>query len=133
MRCKGKTISGKKCQRQCDDGYCWQHNHVNIQSGGAYRSVKKPLKFALPKKGNWTIYGRISCPYTSGAFEYLMTRLPSNQTLIFYDITKLQPNLTTQDLQSKLKKYIRNQRTIPMIFDDKNKFVGGFSDLQKKL
>lgn len=118
MRCSGKLQSGGRCHRISTSRYCWQHQ----QSGGGGIS-----KFSKPTKDEWDIYGKSFCPYTQGALKYLGEN--SDIKINFYDITKLNPPLTTQEVAKKLKV---NHNSVPMIFDPNNKFVGGFNELKQK-
>lgn len=119
----------------------------SIQSGGNLQISKNNEKIAtnkkttkkgamesldLPVKGVWTIYGRSSCPYTNAAVKY-MEKL--GEKYVFYD-TDAMGIPSTQSinvLRSTLGSLVKNQQTVPMIFNKNLLFIGGFSDLQSKL
>lgn len=126
-RCTKKCQNGTRCQRQCDGKKksCWQHiksKTTNRLIGGATQSDN----FVMPKKGQWEIYGRDTCPYTRRAIDYAKN-IPWD--VVFHDMLKM--NISAQQLIQKLKGKIGNHSTVPMIFDHQNNFIGGFSELNQ--
>lgn len=126
MRCRRTTQNGVRCHRQVIGGsYCWQHN----LRGGVSRRVSR-RGFPMPKRGKWDIYGRIGCPYTYAAKAYLEKKV-GHEKVMFYDITEMNPPLSVCQLRDKLGSRVGNYRTIPMIFNPQNQFIGGYSDLRE--
>lgn len=81
--------------------------------------------FSLPKEDkNFRIYGASWCPYCNKARELLDDK---NIPYIYYDIEDLK--LNKQELQKKLRPWIGDYSTIPIIFYG-DMFIGGFSSLQ---
>jgi len=141
MRCE-HLINRRRCKREVTGRkYCWQHSKKvikNNSSVGGGKNVKTSVKtvvnsnrFAYPKEGSWEIYGKSYCPYTLGAIQHLNDSSLSCR-VVFYDIGKF--NMNTSELRQKLidKGYkVGSHSTVPMIFNDKNKFIGGFTQLKR--
>ena len=132
-RCRQKiSTTGRLCKReQMDDStYCWQHMNTegsSKQSGGSY-SPDKP-HIPLPSKGKWTIYGRGStCPVTRAAVRYI---IDIGVPYEFHDTDTMgiAPGAAVSVLREALGGRVKNHNTVPMIFNPKGKFVGGFDNL----
>ena len=98
-----------------------KRNQKNLrQRGGGINKISK-TKTA-------EIYGRMSCPYTSGAVELLNKK---NIKHTFYDLTK-EDNAKKLSSLKKSNIVSNNWNTVPVIMIN-NGFVGGMTDLQTKL
>jgi glutaredoxin len=127
-RCAHRLSTGKLCQRHPDDGkrYCWQHKS---QTGGNIKRSSIPL----PINGEWTVYGRGStCPYTRAAVKYL-DDLGEKYAFHDTDAMGILPGQSISLIREMLGSRVKNHQTVPMIFNRKSLFIGGFSDLQSKL
>lgn len=130
MKCHGRTLNGTTCARQTTSKrYCWQH------VGGG--SIQKPKTFSRPKLNSWEIYGSSSCPWTINAVDLLSRN--KKIKLFFYDMNIIWPGkdfyLAKEKLLVGLRDLFggRDHHTMPIIFDDQNRFVGGFTDLERRL
>lgn len=87
--------------------------------------IKKSLK-PLPsvnKNDEWTVYGAEWCPYCVKAKALLVEKKLAH---IYHDVTEY------SNARDSLKEWTDGYKTIPVVFN-KNKFVGGYTDLVKKL
>jgi len=138
VKCSQRLSCGRRCSRNVDVGSCWQHGGAKKRkrsrrkgkNDGGRNGVKvsKPKKFGKPKRGEWTIYGHHQCPYTASAFEYLKLRLQGSQKLVFYDLGVIKSE-SLISLRNYLANYLGSHGSMPMIFDSKGIFIGGYSDL----
>ena len=76
-------------------------------------------------KDKWRIYTKPGCGYCSDAKTLLKNNKIVYNEIIINDVNR-------QSILETLKKQIGNQKTFPIIFNDK-KHIGGFTDLQKYL
>ena len=91
--------------------------------------ISKPSKLAKPKMGEWTIYGHQMCPYTAKAFEHLKKVVKNNGgKLVFYDLGVIKSE-SLNSFRIYLFDHLGNHRTMPMIFNPKGIFIGGYSNL----
>lgn len=86
-----------------------------------YNKDKNKEFHAPDVNDEWTIYGAEYCSFCTKTKEYFKER---NIKIKYYDIDAIN--------KDKLLLLTDNYPTIPKIFN-KNKFIGGFSELQKIL
>lgn len=114
MKCQSTTHNGKKCLRNANNGYCWQHK--NNKKGGGSLSI-----IPAPKKNEWTIYGKNYCGYTQRARQNLKSHK-------YYNIeTKSSEEIKKFKKENNIP---QSYNTVPMIFDNNGKFIGGYNDLK---
>jgi len=130
-KCTKILKNGLSCSRSVNSSTCWQH-------GGNLSNIKviRIDTFKLPKKNCWEIYGSSHCPWTKKALFILKNKMKNiigNQKVYFYDIDLMWPDLEfhagISKLISKLRSKINNHKTIPMIFNQKTVFIGGYENL----
>ena len=103
------------------------------KSRKSQKSRKKSFKQGNQKGGGiisaYKIYGRNSCPFTTGAVS-LLGSLNKNHT--FFDIENNNDNKVKLTNLKKSGVVPKSWNTVPVILL-KNKFIGGMDDLQRKL
>jgi glutaredoxin 3 len=135
-QCNGMRCDGFKCQRKCNDTFCWQHNKksavvnrspvINKKSPVVNRSpvINKPSPRIVrksPKKAiNVLIYTIPTCPYCIKAKQLLTSK----------NIPYIEVNLQNEPvLRNKLIEKT-GQKTVPQIFIN-DQFIGGYNELSK--
>jgi len=94
--------------------------------------MKKYTEFPYPKKDKITVYGREGCPYCEKIKSFLKDFYGKNlnKNVDYHDIFDIIDSKQAKDVtdfKKKMKIYIDDWSTVPMVFDNGN-FVGGYDD-----
>lgn len=78
----------------------------------------------------YTVYIKPSCPYSQAALKYITKKGFTYSSIDVDDYGGIQAVVRELKKSSHIpKKKVHN--TVPIIFNEKGKFIGGFSDLSK--